>query len=104
MEEEENYVCFANSINNESDVVDFKLSSDDFNVLWKFSGIDLGNAKDVTYDHELKKGNRYYTEADTPSDQIKLQHSDTTVIKPFRFTTFNNVWLYSKLSKIGGEY
>ena len=38
------------------------------------------------------------------ADQIKLQHSDTTVIKPFRFTTFNNVWLYSKLSKIGGEY
>ena len=74
VEEEENYVCFANSINNESDVVDFKLSSDDFNVLWKFSGIDLGNAKDVTYDHELKKGNRYYTEADTPSDESQQEY------------------------------
>ena len=42
--------------------------------------------------------------AEITADQIKLQHSDTTVIKPFRFTTFNNVWLYSKLSKIGGEY
>lgn len=74
VEEEENYVCFANSINNESDVADFKLSSDDFNVLWKFSGIDLGNAKDVTYDHELKKGNRYYTEADTPSDESQQEY------------------------------
>lgn len=37
------------------------------------------------------------------ADHIKLQHNDITVIKPFKFTTFNNIWLYDKLSKIGDD-
>lgn len=72
--EDVSYVCYAQSVNALSDEIDYKVTEDDFNQLWKFSNVNYGSMQDLTLNKGFKEGSRLYTDADIVTDSRDTEY------------------------------